>query len=171
MPARPAWHARVPDILEILRRPASSTGRGLPPVLDRASFENLFQVSRRQAVRLMRDFGGYQSGKTFLVERDVLIDRLVALTETGSVTRATERRQRILDSIRFARREDQARKVSVPAPADVTPPSSLPRGVERVGSGCIQIRYSSATELLSRIVDLATSAAGDFENFQRQVEG
>lgn len=170
MPARPAWHARVPDILEILRRPASSSGRGLPPVLDRAAFENLFQVSRRQAIRLMRDFGGYQSGKTFLVERDVLIDRLVALAETGSVTRATERRQRILDSIRFARREDQARKVAVPAPSAVNA-SSLPRGVDRVGPGCIQIRYSSATELLSRIVDLATSAAGDFESFQRQVEG
>lgn len=170
MPARPAWHARVPDILEILRRPASSTGRGLPPVLDRASFESLFQVSRRQAIRLMQDFGGYQSGRTFLVERDVLIGRLVALTETGSVTRATERRQRILDSIRVARREEQARRVSLPAPSPATA-SSLPRGVERVASGCIQIRYSSATELLSRIVDLATSAAGDFESFQRQVEG
>jgi hypothetical protein len=139
-------------------------------VLDRAAFENLFQVSRRQAVRLMRDFGGYQSGKTFLMERTALIDALAAMTESGSVTRATERRQRILDSIRSARREDQARKVSVAAPVTVDS-ASLPRGVERVGSGCIQIRYSSATELLSRIVDLATSAAGDFESFQRQVEG
>lgn len=170
MPARPAWHARVPDILEFLRRPASSSGRGLPPVLDRAAFESLFQVSRRQAIRLMQDFGGYQSGKTFLVERDALIDRLVSLSQTGSVARATERRQRILETIQSVRRDDKARRVSVPV-ASAVPADSLPRGVERVGSGCIQIRYSSATELLSRIVDLATSAAGDFETFQRQVEG
>jgi hypothetical protein len=61
MPNQPSWIESVPEILETLRAP------GTPPFLDRPTVEVLFGVRRRQAIHLLRRFGGYQVGKTFLV--------------------------------------------------------------------------------------------------------
>ncbi len=167
MPARPAWHVRVPDILAAVR-----DGEGVSPVFDRAAFERLFHVSRRQAIRLMELMGGYQAGRTYLVDRGTLVSYLDSLNGAGTVTRATGRRQRILATLEAAAQERKSRQIVIQTKTsdDSGPSSSLPQGVQRVGLDRIQIQYSSATELLSRIVDLASAAASDFEAFQRQVE-
>lgn len=45
-------------------------------------FEKAFEVSRRRAIQLMRSFGGYQVGKTFIVERAALIAKLEAMRQS-----------------------------------------------------------------------------------------
>ena len=58
---------QLPAALDELRRfPA--------PVLDRAALEKLLRVERRTAIRLLHRFGGFQAGKTFLVDRLQLIE-------------------------------------------------------------------------------------------------
>jgi hypothetical protein len=69
MPAKPSWILQLPriqDELEALHL----------PVADRACFERIFGVRRRRAIQLMHQFGGYQSGRTFFVERVKLLRSL-----------------------------------------------------------------------------------------------
>ena len=160
MPAIPAWHVRVPEILSVLRDPAT------PPFLDRTAFENLFRVGRRQAIRLMEFGGGYQVGKTYLVDRLGLVTTLEKLTSKS--TQARQRKQRIAIILETSARERQARAMAVPVSQVVT--SMLPEAVQLVSRGRMQITYANATELLGVIAELATAAAGDFAAFEREVE-
>ena len=57
-------------MLQQLRSPAA------PPFLDRPAIEQLFSIRRRQAIRVLAAASGYQVGKTFVVERQALIDFL-----------------------------------------------------------------------------------------------
>jgi hypothetical protein len=62
MPARPEWLLRLPEIRAELEHLEVS-------VVDRAMIERLFCLKRRRAIELMHQFGGYQTGRSFLVER------------------------------------------------------------------------------------------------------
>src|SRR6267378_3797825 len=75
MPRKAEWWQHIPFALEQLR---SST----LPVIDRAGLETLLNVHRRDAIRLMHRFGGYQAGRTFLIDRVQLIARLEHLIST-----------------------------------------------------------------------------------------
>ncbi len=69
MPRSPQWFHQLASALAQLQTfPA--------PVVDRASLEMLLKVSRRSAIRLMHQFGGYQAGRTFLIRREDLIAAL-----------------------------------------------------------------------------------------------
>ena len=72
MPTKSEWLLRLPEIraeLEDLE----------VPVVDRAGIERIFGLKRRRAIGLMHQFGGYQTGRTFLVERQGLLRILEAL--------------------------------------------------------------------------------------------
>ena len=87
MPAQPSWHVRVPEILAALSVPES------PPFLDRPAFERLFQVRRRQAIRLLTLCDGYQVGRAFLAGRESVISFLESVKQSGAahVSRACAR--------------------------------------------------------------------------------
>ena len=69
MPRKSEWLQQLPSALEELRRfPA--------PVVDRAALQKLLRVERRTAIRLLHRFGGFQAGKTFLIDRVELIAAL-----------------------------------------------------------------------------------------------
>ena len=60
MPRSPQWFHQLASALAQLQTfPA--------PVVDRASLEEMLQISRRSAIRLLHEFGGYQAGRTFLI--------------------------------------------------------------------------------------------------------
>ena len=67
MPDQPSWIHRLPQITQALEAPDA------PPFLDRPAIERLFGLRRRQSIALLRRLGGYQVGKTFLVDRAVLL--------------------------------------------------------------------------------------------------
>ena len=62
------------------------------PVLDRAAIEKLFGLKHRQAIQLLHRFGGYQVGRTFLVDRQELVEQLDALRD-GETFRYEQRRR------------------------------------------------------------------------------
>jgi hypothetical protein len=165
MPAQPGWLARVPEILDIL---AAS-----PPFLDRPALEHLFRLSRRQAIRLMHVAGGYQIGKTYLVDRAGLVRHLEQLRSTGGVSRARHRKHQISAALREAERNQLAHRVQIPRPtqqAESAPAANQPAAIERPAARQLTIRYADATDLLAQIVDLASRAATDFSAFREEFE-
>ena len=78
MPQLPLWYWRLPEIVRHLKTP------GMPPILDRPAVEELFRVSRRQAIRLLGAAKGYQVGKTFIVDRQALIEYLESIEKSGA---------------------------------------------------------------------------------------
>lgn len=163
MPKLPCWYSRVPEILSCLQAP------GAPPLLDRAAVEELFGVRRRQAIRLLNAASGYQVGKTFIVGRDALIHFLERVDQNGATREARARKQRVATALNEVANYAQAQRVEVrPASSALNfRPANLPAAVELVAPGRLQISYSSAEDLLARIVELAASATNDFPAFRQ----
>lgn len=167
MPALPAWYQRVPDILATLRT------AGMPPVLDRSAIEDLFRVRRRQAIRLLGAANGYQVGKTFIVDRQSVIDYLENLENSGAAPEARARKRRVALAITEVANYAEAQRVEIRTSPDALKrrPADLPAGIDLVAPGKLQISYSGAEDLLARIVELAAAATNDFAAFRKIYEG
>src|SRR3981189_2421843 len=94
MPRKPEWLQNVTSaIQELLSSPA--------PVVDRATLEKLLHVRRRDAIRLMHRFGGYQTSRTFLIDRVSLLAQLAAIEKGGPYQVEMKRRQRLQTSLKL----------------------------------------------------------------------
>jgi hypothetical protein len=132
--------------------------------------EKLFGVSSRTAVRLMNQFGGYQSGKTFLVGREDLIHALKAVQTDEMFAYEAQRRQRLVDDLETTRRELRSRQVKLPAAPEPTRGTSLPSGMRLVRPGVLEVEFGSAEDLLGRLYELVRIAGEDFEELQRLLQ-
>ena len=162
MPKLPGWYVCVPAILDRLRRPDA------PPFLDRPAVEKLFSIRRRQAIRVLAAASGYQVGKTFVVERQALIDFLEGIEHSGAAPEARARKRRVAAALDEVANHAAAQRVRVPAAPDVfrRRPASLPAAIELVAPGKLQISYRGAEDLLAKIVELAAAATNDFPAFR-----
>src|SRR3954454_10727139 len=164
MPAKPAWLLHIPQIVDELQALTV-------PVLDRVMCERLFCVRRRRAITLMQEFGACQSGRTLLVERVAMIERLQALQEGREFKGEQHRNHKLRDSLDQLHRHRAAVKVRIP----VLPPElrrqlpELPAGVY-IRDRELAIEYSNVEQLLQRLYELSQAAAGDFEGFITTVE-
>jgi hypothetical protein len=112
MPAKRAWLLKIPEIVAMLESFDV-------PVVDRAIIERLFGLRRRQAIELLHRLGGYQTGKTFLVDRHVLIENLRRVAAGAEFERESRRKKRLDGAIDQLRRYQAAARVSIPVPPDV----------------------------------------------------
>src|ERR1017187_1517959 len=112
MPAKPAWLLKIPEIVTMLE----SFG---VPVVDRAIIEHLFGLRRRQAIELLHRLGGYQTGRTFLVDRHVLVEKLRRIAAGEEFDRESRRKERLDGAIDQLRRHQAAASISIPVPPDV----------------------------------------------------
>jgi len=167
MPKLPGWYLAVPSILDRLRDP------GAPPFLDRPSIEELFSIRRRQAIRVLAAAGGYQVGKTFVVEREAFIEFLEKIEQSGAAPEARARKKRVAAALNEVANHAEAQRVRVHTAADVfvRRPADLPSSIEVVAPGRLQISYRGAEDLLEKIVELAASAANDYPAFRKLYEG
>jgi hypothetical protein len=161
MPAKKTWLLRLTEIRQQLTAMDA-------PVVDRAVFERLFGVRRRRAIQLMHYFDGYQSGRTFLLNRLALIEKLAPLEASAEFALEQRRRQRLLESLEKVRRARAGARVTI-AVAPVCP-SALPEGVE-LNRGSMHITFSDVPDLLSKLWATAQAAAIDFEGFRAAAEG
>jgi hypothetical protein len=151
MPRKPEWLQNVTAAIEELHHfPA--------PVIDRATFEKLLHIQRRQAIRLMHRFGGYQAGHTFLVGRLDLLQQLEAIRQGETHQAETQRRQRLEASLR-------PRK-TIPVAPEVWERklTELPVGT-RLRPGILEIEFQNANQLLERLFALAQAIHNDYEQF------
>jgi hypothetical protein len=162
MPDQPSWIERVPKILDFLESAAA------PPFLDRSAVETLFGVRRRQAIHLLRRFGGYQVGKTFLVPREPVI---AFLRDPGRRTAAeieTGRFERVVNTLAQSRQELYQRRIPIPASQETLriDISGLPDGI-RLAPGELNVHFEEPIELLQKLFALSQALANDFATFER----
>ena len=163
MPRKPEWLQQLPAALDaLLRFPA--------PVVDRAALEKLLRVERRTAIRLLHRFGGFQAGKTFLVDRVELIAALEKVAAGDQASEERERHTRLADSLDRARLLAPGRKVRIEAASDVRHRvlKELPAGIH-LAPGRLTIDFFGAEDLLRHLFELSQAMANDFESFEAAV--
>ena len=164
MPAKPAWLLKIPEIVTMLESFDM-------PVVDRAIIERLFGLRRRRAIELLHRLGGYQAGRTFLVDRHVLIENLRRLAAGEEFDRESRRKERLDGAIDQLRRHQTAARVSIPVPPDVynRKLADLSAGVA-LEPGHLHVAFSGAEELLGKLYELAQVASNDFDRFRAAAE-
>lgn len=145
MPRTSEWYQRVPSVLLQLRE--------LPfPVVDRATIETLFRVSRRQAIRILVHFGAIQSGRCLWLDRLELIHQLEQVQQSSDYGADRARRRKIADLASNLREHWAARQTVISAPKHtVTQLTDLPAGIELTETH-LRIDFSERPELLSKLL-------------------
>lgn len=141
--------------------------RHLPaPVVDRATVELLFGVRRRRANQIIARMGGYEVGRTALVERERFLAGLEAIAAGDEFHYEERRRARVHEKLDEARRIVRAQKVRIQAAPSSTKPAGppLPQGVS-LHPGEIRIAFDSPETLLTRLFELSQSIAHDYDEF------
>ena len=139
MPAKPDWLLRLPDIrtqLEYLDA----------PVVDRAVIERIFGLKRRRAIELLHQFGGYQAGRTFLLDRVRLMEALRSLESREDYTTEKRRRERLQDAVEASREHLILTRVRIPVRAAAVRPSWT---VWRQVSACCPVYLPSSSSTRS----------------------
>ena len=160
MSRKAEWLQQVPAALEALEQLTT-------PVIDRAILEKLLSIHRRAAIRLMHHFGGYQAGKTFLLDRVLLIRQLRKIAVGKAHFVEIKRRERLGHQLAEASRDLAQRRISIPVAPDVAyrELAGLPSSI-RLAPGKLEITCSDAQDLLRQLMELAHAIANEFEKFE-----
>jgi hypothetical protein len=159
MPAPSQWLPRLPEIIGELKVLAA-------PVLDRALIEKLFALKRRQAIDLCHRFGGFQAGRTFLVDRLHLIAELERIHQDPDFEHEINRKQRLSEMVVEARRLRAGAQVVLPVSPEALDRrmADLPDGI-RIEAGRLTVEFQKPEDLLGKLFELAKAAHNDYETF------
>src|ERR1022692_1368285 len=165
MPAKAQWLLRVPEILAELA--ALDV-----PVVDRAVCERLFRLRRRRTIDLIRCFGGYQAGRTFLVDRPKLVAQLEQIRDSPDFKMEWRRKERLAERLDAIRRLQAGARVAIAVEPEILRQRlpDLPPGVG-LSPGELHIQFQSSEELLSKLFALAQAIANDYEAFEKRTSG
>jgi hypothetical protein len=163
MPRPAQWLQQIPEALELLEQIETT-------VIDRATLERLLRIHRRAAIRLMHRFGGYQAGRTFLIDRAALLRQLGAIAAGESYRFEAGRRERLVRRLDQARQELAARRILIPVTPGITRRelATLPPTIH-LTAGKLEIACTGAKDLLGQLMDLAQAIANQFEEFELRV--
>ena len=164
MPAKPLWLLQIPEIVSLLETFDV-------PVLDRAIIERLFGLRRRRAIELLHRFGGYQAGRTFLVDRRLLIEHLRRLADGEELQRESRRRERLGHTVDQLHRSQTAARVKISVQPDVFSRklADLSPGVA-LEAGHLHIAFAGTEDLLGKLFELSQAASNDFDRFRAATE-
>jgi len=165
VPAKPSWLLHIAEILSIL------VECGLP-VVDRAVIQGVFGLGRRQAIELMHRFGGYQAGRTFLIERNRLVGELDAIGSSDEYKQEMTRHEKLTTSVVKLQRERRAKEVRIEVSAEVfdNRMATLPESVH-LEPGKLEIEFSGSQDLLAKLFALSQAAANDYDGFLNVSDG
>src|SRR5665811_871506 len=165
MPAKPEWLLRLPEIRAELERLDA-------PVVDRSGIEYIFGLRRRRAIELMHQFGGYQAGRTFLLDRARLLEALQSLESRDDYAVEKRRRERLGDVVESSREHLMSMRVRIPVRAAAARASldRLAPGVVLL-PGILTIEFRHPIELLEKLYWLAQAISHDFEKFSGLLSG
>jgi hypothetical protein len=165
MPAKPEWLLRLPEIRAELEHLEV-------PIVDRAGIERIFGLRRRRAIELMHQFGGYQAGRAFLMDRARLLEALQSLESGEDYTAEKRRRERLGDVVEASREHLISTRVRIPVRAAAARASldRLAPGVLLM-PGMLSIEFRHPVELLEKLYGLAQAISNDFEKFEDLLPG
>lgn len=161
MPAQALWFHRVEEILEELRELKCSH-------MDRLAVQKLFGVRERRARQLMAGLPCLQVGNAVAVERLALVERLRNTAKGDRFQWEMSRRARVSESLEAIRKHLAARRLRVPAVADVRDRKvrDLAAGID-LRPGELRIRFASATDLAAKLFELSQAMANDWAEFEK----
>jgi hypothetical protein len=164
VPAKPSWLLHVPEIVEQLEL-------FKVPVLDRAIVEMVFGLGRRQAIEFLHHFGGYQAGRTFLIDRQLLIQGLRRLMDGEEFHNEIRRKERLEQTIRQLHRSRAGTGVKIPVRPEMVEGrvASLSAGIA-LEPGHLHVEFSGTEDLLTKLYELSQAAANDFARFRTATE-
>lgn len=159
MPVISQWLLKVPEIIGELQVLTA-------PVVDRSVIEKLFKVKRRQAIGLCHRFGGFQAGRTFLVDRLQLIAELEGMRRGCGFEYEQRRQERLRDVVQEARQLSAGAQVMLPVRPDALNRrmDDLPAGIH-IEPGRLMVDFDKPEELLAKLFELAKAAQNDYESF------
>jgi hypothetical protein len=163
LPPQLTWLHRLPDIVAQIKDVPS-------PVIDRSVIEQVFQVQRRQAHRLMAEFGAHQlgsgRGRTLVLTRDELVARLEAFVHTEEFQRTRLRKQKLATALLESRERLKHRRIEI----RVDPRQrSLGRdawpATLQLSPGLLQIDFTSPNHLAEQLALVALALEDEWETF------
>ena len=131
----------------------------------------MLQISRRSAIRLLHQFGGYQAGRTFLIRREDLIAALERVQAGEPFSYEVRRRVRLAEDLERTRRDWQTRQVKLAVAAEPRWDTSLPAGMRIVRAGVLEVQFADGEDLLGRLYELVRIAGEDLEAFAALLVG
>ncbi len=163
MPPQLTWLHRLPDIVAQIKV--------LPfPVIDRSVVEQIFQVQRRQAHKLMAEFGAHQlgsgRGRTLVLTRDELGAQLEALVHTEEFERTRLRKQKVATVLVESRERLKHRRVEIRVD-----PRQRSLGREawpatlQLSPGRLEIDFTSPNHLAEQLALVALALEDEWETF------
>jgi hypothetical protein len=164
MPAKAQWLLQIPEIVSLLET-------FNVPVVDRAIIERLFGLRRRRAIELLHRFGGFEAGRTFLVDRHLLIEHLRHLADGEEFQGESRRRERLDHTVEQLRRSQVAARVKISVQPDVFSRkfADVSPGVA-LEAGHLHIAFSGTEDLLTKLFELSQAASNDFDGFRAAAE-
>ena len=132
----------------------------------------LFSRRRRRAIDLIRGFGGYQAGRTFLVDRPKLVAQLEQIRDSPDFKMEWRRKERLAERLDAIRRLQAGARVAIAVEPETLRQRfpDLPPGVG-LSPGELHIQFQSSEELLSKLFALAQAIANDYEAFEKRTSG
>jgi len=163
MPAQPQWLLRLPEIIAEFER------LGLP-VVDRAVFEKVFRVGRRRAIQLMHQFDGQQVGRTFVIDRRLLLDRLRARRSGAGFDYEQTRRLKVVDELERLRKLSPGREIRIPVQPKILDHrlADLPPGIH-LKPGELRLEFSGTEDLLRQLFELSQAILNDYRRFEEAI--
>jgi hypothetical protein len=163
--AKPRWWNRIPDICVALAESER-------PVIDRSAVETLFGLRRRQAINVLIRFGAYQLGRTFLIGREQLIERLAALHAGDDCQFEVARRERVSAEIAKIQRTRRSEGVRIPVTQDVFSASMRTLSPDvQLRPGKLNVEFAGPEDLLRKLFCLSQCVANDYAHFERAATG
>jgi hypothetical protein len=161
---QPFWLSRLSEILDTARNSEV-------PFLDRNAVEKLFDVRKRQAIRLMHKIGGYYVGKAFVVGRPAVVTWLKEVGANPRTYWAEAARERLEVSIEQTRAiRDRHRRFIVSPDAHDRRLEGLPATVH-LKPGELKIEFFGAEDLFRQLYELGQAIGNDYERFRALAEG
>lgn len=141
------------------------------PFLDRGAVERLFDVRKRQAIRLMHRIGGYYVGKAFVVGQPAVVTWLQRVAANPQTYWAEAARERLEISIEEARGlRDRHRKFIVSPDVRDRRLQGLPATVH-LKPGELKIEFFGAEDLFRQLYELGQAIGNDYSRFRALAEG
>lgn len=159
MPRQSEWIHKVPEILERM-------GQASEILCDRVAIERMFQVSPRQATRILSRLGAGRVGGAMILAGDVLRDRLQQLQQDETVVFEQHRQAAFWRKMKVAEQEARLRRIKIPGVTEV-PLEDLPSEIH-LRPGELHIRFSRPVDLLEKLMTLAQAISQDWDAFVKQ---
>jgi hypothetical protein len=119
----------------------------------------------------MQRVGGYQCGRTYIVNREVMLDWLERVQAEPGFQSEQTRKQKLAGQLNELHQHRAAARVTIPVLPETgrTRLPSMPPGIA-IGPGTLSVLFATAEELLARLYAFSQLVADDFDAFCDMLE-